>query len=287
MKIQRNILMALWASTCLLSGCWVPQVVEGVRPEIFDPAPTAPPEVAKQSLTSKEVALATRVTEISQTAADVFMTHSFITRQRQAVANHVYYNVKQTQPQWRYQEGIYTYYDMQLGYQYTLNFLNAAGENPGFDLLGFASYGDEPLPAKTFPDVKDYRLKLSETRQGKSVVFETQGRFPDQVPLQQNFSTTVSGSGAEPSVNLGFENLKMTVSGQASASMGFTGDMSFEATIEGRVYSGFGRLDAAGFVNQVDIQHNGITVMQIERQADSSTPRWQVKKAEQVLGTVV
>lgn len=285
MSVRWKIGLLVGAMSSVFSSCWVPQVVEGVRPEIFDPAPTPPPEVARQSLTSKEVALATRMAELSQTAADVLMTHSFISRQRQAVANHVYYNVKQAQPQWRYQEGVYTYYDAQLGYQYTLNFLNAAGENPGFDLLGFASYGDEPLPAKQFPNVKDYQLKLSETRHGKSVVFQSQGRWPDQVPLQNDFSTPITGSGAEPSVNLGFENLKMTLSGQASVSAGFTGDLSFEAEIEGRSYSGFGRLDSAGYVDRVDIQYNGVTVLSIERQSDS-TPRWQVIKAGQVLGSV-
>lgn len=280
----------LLLSSLLLSSCWVPQVVEGVRPQIFDASPTPPPEVARQSLTSKEVALATRMIEISQTAAAHFTVHGEIARQRQAVANHLYYNVQQFQSSqialWRYAEGDYVYYDSQKGHQYTLSFQNAAGENPGFDLLGMASYGEAPLPAKTFPAVQDYTLKLSETRYGKSVALQTRGHWPDQIPLRGSFMTEISGSGVEPNVNLGFEDLTLLLSGKADAAAGFEAEMSFNASIEGKVYNGFGRLDSTGYLDTINIQHNGITVLSIERNTAENTPRWHVIKDGEILGSV-
>lgn len=275
------------AGTVLMSSCWVPQVVEGVRPQIFDASPTPPPEVARQSLTSKEVALATRMIEIAQTAANLFVTHATIAQQRQAVANHLYYNVKQSNfGLWRYQDGDYRYYDAQKGHQYELSLQSASGDTPNFDVLGLNSYGTAPLPAQTFPNVQQYLLNLSETRYGKSVALQTQGRWPDQIPLRGSFMTDVTGSGIEPNINLGFENLKLTLSGKVDVSASFEGELSVVADIEGRTYSGFGRLDAAGYLDTVNLQHNGITLLSIERSTATNPARWNVMKAGQVLGSV-
>lgn len=275
------------AGTVLISSCWVPQVVEGVRPQIFDADPTPPPEVARQSLTSKEVALATRMIEISQTAADVFSTHATIAQQRQAIANHLYYNVKQSNfSQWRYQEGGYRYYDAQKGHQYELSLQSPGGDTPNFDVLGLNSYGSTPLPAQAFPNVQQYVLNLSETRYGKSVALQTQARWPEQIPLRGSFITDVTGSGIEPNVNLGFEDLKLTLSGKVDVSASFEGDLSFVANVEGRSYSGFGRLDASGYLDTVSLQHNGITLLSIERSTATNPARWNVIKAGQVLGSV-
>lgn len=276
------------AAAALLSGCWVPQVVEGVRPQIFDASPTPPPEVARQSLTSKEVALATRMIEISQTAADVFATHESIAQQRQVIANHLYYTVKQQSAftMWRYEAGDYRYYDTQKGYQYLLKLQNTQGESPDFDVFGLNSYGESPLPAKTFPDVQRYALDISENRYSKSVALQTQGKWPDQVPLRGGFATEITGSGADTNINLGFEDLKLGISGKVDVAAGFEGELSFVATIEGRTYSGFGRLDASGYLNTIDLQHKGVTLLSIERNTAENTPRWNVIKAGQVLGSV-
>jgi hypothetical protein len=279
--------LACLTGSVLISSCWVPQVVEGVRPQIFDASPTPPPEVARQSLTSKEVALATRMIEISQTTANLFATHATIAQQRQAVANHLYYNVKQSNfALWRYQAGDYVYYDTQKGHQYTLALQSATGEKPAFDVLGLDSYGAAPLPAQRFPKVQQYMLNLSETRYGKSLGLQTQGRWPDQVPLRDGFITDVTGTGIEPNVDLGFEDLTLTLSGKVDVSASFTGELSFVAKIEGRSYSGFGRLDASGYLNTVNLQHNGVPLLSIERSTATTVPHWNVIKAGQVLGSV-
>lgn len=278
---------ACLVGSVLISSCWVPQVVEGVRPQIFDAAATPPPEVARQSLTSKEVALATRMIEIAQTAADLFGTHATIAQQRQAVTNHLYYNVKQSNfAFWRYQEGNYRYYDAQKGHQYQLSLQSAAGDAPDFDVLGLSSYGAAPLPAQSFPNVQQYALNLSETRYGKSVALQTQGRWPDQIPLRGGFMTEITGTGIEPNVDLGFEDLKLTLSGNVDVAAGFEGELSFVAQIEGRSYSGFGRLDSAGYLNTVGLQHNGIMLLSIERSTATNAPHWNVIKSGQVLGSV-
>ncbi len=302
MRISPKIKQICRASLCTgvallsLSGCWVPQVVEGVRPEIFDPEPVPPAEVARQSRTSKEVALATRMVEISQTTARLLQMHGQIGRQRQAVANHLTFSpsaVGATQTRdfpWQYQNKDYVYYDAQNGRSYTLSLLNAAGEKPGFDALGLASYGDEPLPSRSFPPVKQYQLRLSETRYGKSVAFRTTGTWPEQVPAQGTFMTRVEGTGVEPDVDLGFENLTFSLSGESNVNTEFTGELSFKADIDGQTYDGFGRLDRNGFVESVDIFQNGRTQLTIRRQPDTSSAlspfNWQVQKEGRVLASI-
>ena len=62
--------------------------------------------------------------------------------------------------------------------------------------------------------------------------------------------------------------------------------MSFNASIEGKVYNGFGRLDSTGYLDTINIQHNGITVLSIERNTAENTPRWHVIKDGEILGSV-
>lgn len=271
-----------------LQGCWVPQVVQGVRPQIFPTQAPVAKELAALSLESKQVALATRMIALSKQVAGAVSLTVDLAAHRQALANHLYYNVKQSRSfsEWFYDKGQYIYYDPASGVRHRLHFLDAQAQAPEFDVLGFASYGAEPLPAKEFPaTVTHYQLQ----EEHASAIFkddlrlQINGIWPTQIPLRESFDTTLSGSGSLTNTSA-FEDLTMSLTGTTrSDGSAFNGQMAFTAQIDQKIYNGFGRFDRQGFLDSVDLEQNGQRVAQIIRQGQS----WQVKINEQVVASVL
>lgn len=63
--------------------------------------------------------------------------------------------------------------------------------------------------------------------------------------------------------------------------VGLKARLAFSAEIDGKVYNGFGTLDSLGFVGDVHIEQNGVSVAQIQRK----DKRWDVVINERVLAS--
>ncbi|PKL78342.1 MAG: hypothetical protein CVV27_03465 [Candidatus Melainabacteria bacterium HGW-Melainabacteria-1] len=286
---RRMQLTALAASCLCLQACWVPQVIQGVQPQIFpSTSPSLSPDTAV-TLEARIVAMSTRLISIARrTSADIALTADLASH-RQALENHLYYNIKAFGANgdftgWGFADGSYSHYDSQSGARYRLSLLNAQGQTPGFDLLGIGSYGEAPLPAKAFPsDVRSYRLELgqSDTVAGDQLTLSLTGNWPLQVPLRGSFLTTLSGSGSN-SGHSAFSKMSLRVDGKSSSDRSLVeGQIGFSAEINGLVYNGFGTLDALGFVGTVDIEQNGTPVARIVRR----DKRWDVEINGQVMAS--
>ncbi len=270
-----------------LQGCWVPQVVQGVQPQIFPSQAPVATEISTLSLESKQVALATRMITLAQEAAGAFEISVDLGAHRQALANHLYYNVKQSSQfsQWFFNDGLYTYYNPATGTRYGLNFLDNQAQKPAFDVLGFASYGSEPLPAKDFPaSVTHYQITQEHFSaiNNDNVKLQLNGVWPGQIPLRGSFDTALSGTGSLQK-NSHFEDLKFSLTGNTRSDGAiFDGQMAFSAVINQKVYNGFGRFDRQGLLGSVDLEQNGQSVAQIIRQGQT----WQVQMNQQVVASV-
>lgn len=282
----------VFLSLCLgltLQGCWVPQIVQGVQPELFPSAIPVKPSLAKLSLETKQVALATTAIASSRVAAEVFYLAGSLANHRQALENHLFYNVRSldTFSGWQYlkPDGLYTYYNSGDGSRFKLGFIDTTGKAfADFDLMGFSTYGPKPQTAQSFPaQVKQYQLELQRFnfQDQTGLQINVNGIWPPQIPLRESFQTELSGSGLLPEHPY-LENMSFKLDGNAASDHSqISGQMSFSARIEGLVYNGFGRFDAKGFVDTVFVEHNGLTILQIQRSNDS----WNVLRDQQVVAT--
>lgn len=279
-RLQALVSSAVVSAACLsLSGCWVPQVIQGVRPEIFPSSPASAAPTGDITLESKIVAMGTRLIAIAKRTSNALTLSADLANHRQVLENHLYYNVKADGQgdfsAWGYADGSYSYYDANTSARYKLSVLNASGQPAGFDILGIGSYGQS---VKSFPaDVRSYRLELSQPDDvaGDTLALDLQGQWPVQLPLRGSFLSTLSGSGSDKGHAL-FQNMSLRVDGKSASDRSVVeGQIGFSAEIEGKVYNGFGTLDALGFVGSVDIQQNGVSVAEIVRQANGKA--WDVK----------
>jgi len=289
--MSRYALLPLLLSALSLQACWVPQVVQGVRPDIFPSTAPLPSEIAMLSLESRQVALATQAIAIARSAGGLLALTSDIARHRQSLENHLYYNVKAegNLSQWAFQDAQYTYYDARIGARYNLTLQDRDGSTyaqngQSFDLLGFGSYGAEPLPARNFPEsVHRYRLNLQKQAQETPGLLQLSlnAEWPTQIPLRGSFMTQLSGSGSH-NQHPAFEQLSLQINGKTSSDQTLVeGQMAFSAEIEGKVYNGFGRINTAGFLDTVNLEQNGITLLRIVQEAD----RWDVVRETQVVAS--
>lgn len=284
-------LIALTWAGLSLQACWVPQVIQGVRPDIF---PSAAPEVspsANRSLESKQIALATEMIHVARSSGQLLVLSAELASHRQNLENHLYYTVKNAGDlsQWYFDNNQYTHYDTRNGARYTLALRDRNGqpypaEGQGFDLLGFGSYGPEPLPARRFPEsVNRYQLSLQQS----GIPFSSQlnlllqGEWPSQIPLRGGFQTRLSGQGQQIN-HPDFQDLTLQFNGLSQSDQSqLSGQLAFSASIEGKVYNGFGQINAGGFLNTVQLEQNGVTFLQIVRESD----RWDVLREGQVVAS--
>lgn len=273
---------ALAATT--LTSCWVPQVIQGVRPELFKSAAEIPPDEYKISRDEGLTALATHMISIAQEASNLMVLTRGINTRRQQVENHIYFNVKSGLPDWFFNGNDYTRYDAQRRGNYTLSFKDSQNKSYPFDVLAISNYGNSPLPAKVFPlDFSHYELSVAQSPANTlgTLSLTLNAKLPHQVPLRGSFDTTLSGTGentGHPYLN----TIALRVDGRASLDGTVTdGQISFDTVFQGKSYNGFGAIDALGFKNTVDIQQNGQSVIQIRR----VDKRWEVVFNNQVVGT--
>jgi hypothetical protein len=288
--MKRNLLSLAACSLSLLSltGCWVPQVIQGVRPELFKSDAPAAPDEYKISREEGLSALATRMISIAQETSNLFVITRTINTRRQQVENFAYFNVKASNssglPEWYFNGSDYTHFDALRRSNYTLSFKDNANKAYPFDVLAVSNYGAEPLPAKVFPlDFSHYELSVSQTPANTvgTMALTLSSKLPHQVPLKGNFDTTLSGTG-ENTGHPALTNINLRVDGKASLDGTVTdGQISFDTVFQGKPYNGFGTIDAAGFKDTVDIQQNGQTVIQI-RKVDR---HWDVVLNDQVVAT--
>lgn len=254
---------------CLpLQACWVPQVIQGVRPQLFSSASPPPSQIASVTLEGKIITLGTRLITIAKRTSGLLQLSANLAAHRQALENHLYYNVKASGDfsGWGFNQGSYSYYEPFSGSRYSLRLLNAQDGQPDFDALGLGSYGHEPLPAKSFPSgVYRYRLEsqLPDSVAGDTLKMNLTGQWPVQIPLRESFVTTLKGTGSDTG-HQAFGDLSLQIDGKSlSDSSLIEGQIGFSVSIEGKIYNGFGTVDARGFVSKVNIEQNGVPVAQI------------------------
>lgn len=277
---------ALALSHMSLTACWVPQVIQGVRPEIFKSAPAAPPNEYQITREEGLIALATRMISIAKEAARMMAIVRDISIRRQQVENFIYFNVKNTNssglPHWFFNGRDYTHYDPLHRSNYTLSFKDTTNTPYPFDVLAISSYGHPPLPAKTFPaDFSHYELSVVQTPDNGvgTLSLTLRAEMPRQVGLRGSFETILSGSGentGHPVLNTVYLNFNGKVSMDGTV---MEGQMSFNTVFQGKPYNGFGVLDNLGFKDQLEIQQNGQGIMQIRR----VDRRWEVLMGQQVV----
>lgn len=268
--------IALAAASCLfLQGCWVPQVIQGVRPEIFPSAAASAGPDTQLTLESKIVAMGTRLIALSKRSSSQIALSSGIAAHRQNLENKFFYNTKAAgdfTTDWTLSGGTYHYYDGATASRYSLDMVNNSGGNTGFDASSF------------FPeDVKSYNLLLENTdvQSARTLKQSLRAVWPVQIPLRGSFITTLSGSGEDTGPG-SYGKLGLRVDGKSSSDASLVeGQLSFSAEIDGRIYNGFGTLDALGFVGDVHIEQNGVSVAQIQRK----DKRWDVVINERVLAS--
>lgn len=287
MHACRLALIAL--ASLSLSGCWVPQVIQGVQPEIFKTPPPAPPPVSTVSLESRLVALGSRMITVGKQSSALLRLSADLARHRQTIENQNYYRVQNAGDLTRWQfgdNGLYTYRDASTRSEYSLQVLTEGGAvpEPNFDVLGLGSYGPAPLPATTFPaHLRRYRLQMTQRdHQGQGdLSMQLNGQWPLQIPLRDAFVTTLTATGSQSDHPL-IESLNLQLDGKSSSdAVLLDGQLAFSATLQGKVYNGFGRLDARGLVDTVHIEQNGVPVGKIVRE----TGRWDVYLGDKVLAS--
>lgn len=281
-------LAALALSSLILTACWVPQVIQGVRPEIFKSAQPAAPDEYQMTREEALTALATRMISIAKEAARMMVISRDIGTRRQQVENFIYFNVKNANssglPNWFFNGRDYTYYDAINRSNYTLSFKDASNTPYPFDVLAISNYGDAPLPAKIFPaDFSHYELSVAQTPANTvgTLSLTLRGEIPRLIGLRGSFDTILSGTGentGHPALN----TVHLNFNGKVSLDGAVTdGQMSFDTVFQGQPYNGFGTLDSLGFKDSVEIQQNGQSVMQIRR----VDRRWEVLIDQQVVAT--
>lgn len=265
-------------SSLTLQACWVPQVIQGVRPQLIQAEAQPPSQLASVSLNSKLTALATRLVTYSKQTSQLFQVSASLAAHRQALENHTYYNVKNITAfsGWQYYQGMYTAYDTASGSRYQLAMQNSKNSSPDFDVLGFGSYGEAPLPAKKFPvDVMSYTLssQQSDLASNDTLKLNLTGHWPVQIPLRDSFVSTLSGT-ATGNGHPAFKNFEMNIIGKSlSDGSSIDAQLSFSSDVEGTNYKGFGTIDAKGFVGSVNLEQNGRVVATIVRR----DPGWDVE----------
>lgn len=275
----RRFALILPAAACLsLQACWVPQVVSGVRPQIFPSAAASVTPFADVTLEGKLVALSTRLVAISKRTSGLLSLSSNLAAHRQAIENQTYYSAKAASGNfsgWVYANGGYTTYDSQSGARYSLSLIDGQSKPASFDVLGQGSYGQTPQQANVFPsDIHRYQLQLQlpDPLASDSLGVSLTGVWPNQIPLRDVFNTTLSGSGEVNGTGV-FKHLDLRIDGKTSSDGTLTeGQLGFTTEIDGHVYNGFGTLDARGFDHDVTIEQNGIAVAVIK----PSDKRWDV-----------
>jgi hypothetical protein len=284
---KRSISLSIWfLSSLSLSSCWVPQVIQGIRPELVKASPPATADQYQVNRNEGLTALATRMISISREAAEMMRTSRTISTRRQQVENFIYFNVKNSSglPDWFFNGKDYTTYNATRRSNYTLSFMNSERQPYPFDVLAIANYGGAPLPAKTFPsDFSHYELSVAQTPENQvgTLKLTLRGEIPRQIPLRGNFDTVLSGQGENTdhpilgAIGLQFD-ARTSLDGTITE-----GQLSFDTVFQGQAYHGFGRLDALGFTSTVDIQQNGQSVLQIRR----IDQRWEVIRDNQVVAT--
>lgn len=285
--MTRRLLFAPLLATLALQGCWVPQVVQGVQPQIFPSTAPENPILAQVSLDSKQVALATTMVSVSQVAGATYALTGRLAAYRQVLENQLYYNVQDLNSfsGWQYYPDDHQYhsYDTGNGARYTLGFYDRQDQLfTAFDLLGFGSYGPAPQPAQSFPaQVNRYAMSLQRAGfQNGNLFLNLKGVWPE-IPLRGGYNTELTGDGSLQGHPF-LENLNLRLDGNVLSDLSqVAGQMSFSTQIEGKVYNGFGRFDAQGFVETVDLEQNGIPVLQIQRQGTG----WNVLRDQQVIAT--
>ncbi|PIQ24784.1 hypothetical protein COW36_23725 [bacterium (Candidatus Blackallbacteria) CG17_big_fil_post_rev_8_21_14_2_50_48_46] len=287
--MKRNTISLTLLAMASLTGCWVPQVIQGVRPELIKPVASAAPDEYKISTEEGLIALATRMISIAQETSRMLVTTRAISTRRQQVENFIYFNVKSSNssglPDWFFNGTDYTTFDPVYRSNYTLSFKNGEGKPYAFDVLAISNYGAaEPFPAKAFPaDFAYYELSVAQTPSNTlgTLSLTLKGEVPRQIPLRGDIETSLSGSG-ENTGHPALGKIGLRVDGKANLEGTLTqGQISFDTVFQGKAYNGFGTVDASGFTNTVDIQQNGQTVMQIQR----VDKRWNVLRDNQVVAT--
>lgn len=277
--LRRFLLIFPAAASLSLQACWVPQIVSGVRPDIFpSTAPTTAP-VSDITLESKLIKLSTRLITATKRTANTFALTTDLAAHRQNLENNNYYNVKLASASfsgWSYGNGTYTSYDSATGARYGLKMLNTADQSAAFDILGQGSYGPPPLPAQSFPpDVYRYRLGMSQPDPlaSDALSLNLTGSWPTTIPLRGSYTTTLTGSG-QLDGNSEFKSVSLRIDGKTSSDGSqLDGQLGFSTEIDGRVYNGFGTFDGVGFKDTVQIEQNGVPVAQIVRR----DKRWDVE----------
>lgn len=272
---RRCVVIALAVSCLTLQGCWVPQVIQGVRPEIFpSPVASSGPNL-DITLESKIVAMGTRLIALGKRTSAQLLMSTGIANHRQVLENRFFYNTKAAgdfTTDWTRTGGTYSYYDAVSASRYTLDLLNGSGGKTEFDA------------SASFPaEVKRYELALDNTdvTSGRSLKQLLTATWPVQIPLRGSFETVLTGSG-EDSGPGSYGKLGLRVDGKTlSDASRVEGQIGFSAEIDGKVYNGFGTLDSLGFVGDVHIEQNGVSVAQIQRK----DKRWDVVINERVLAS--
>lgn len=276
--LRRPALIVLAASCLSLQACWVPQVVSGVRPQLFSSAAPSVTPFADITLEGKLVTLSTRLIALAKRTSALLALSSDLAAHRQVLESHLYYNVKTSGAfsGWIFANGSYSSYDSQSGARYSLSLIDSQDKPSDFDVLGFGSYGQAPLPAKTFPaGMNRYQLQLQQPDlvAGDTLKLNLTGTWPVQIPLRDSFMTTLTGSGSESGSSL-FKQMDLRIDGKSSSDGSLvSGQIAFSAEIDGHIYNGFGSLDALGLTGTVQLEQNGIAVAQIFRR----DKRWDVE----------
>lgn len=91
---RRCVVIALAVSCLTLQGCWVPQVIQGVRPEIFpSPVASSGPNL-DITLESKIVAMGTRLIALGKRTSAQLLMSTGIANHRQVLENRFFTTLK-------------------------------------------------------------------------------------------------------------------------------------------------------------------------------------------------
>jgi hypothetical protein len=285
--LSRHILLA---SACLstLTGCWVPQIMQGVQPNIFPSSPTPAPIVSTLSAEEMQVAMASRFVSASRDLAAMLLSTRRISERRQQIENHIFFNVKSGLPDWTFINGTYQNYDIYRGNLMYLNFLNGQGVPYSWDVLDVASYGDSPRPGgKTYPaDNATYELKMAQRSVlNKEGALSTTliATWPRPIPIQGDFATDFRGTGNV--VDLPWaDRFDLAVDARVGMVSPFNVQVSMEVQTRSdrRVYNAFGQIDERGLTGTVNLLHNGLSQLQIVR-VDN---RWEIRREDRVVASI-
>jgi hypothetical protein len=279
-----------FASLCLLSltGCWVPQIMQGVQPNIFPSSATPAPVVSTLSAEEMQVAMASRLVSASRDLAAMMLTTRRIGERRQQIENHIFFNVKSGLPDWTFINGSYQNYDIYRGNIMYLSFLNSQGQAYSWDVLDVASYGNAPRPGgKTYPaDNATYELKLAQRSvlNNEGALSATViGTWPRPIPIQGNFATDFRGTGQVSDLPWA-ERFDLAIDARVGTTDPFNVQVSMEVQTRSdrRVYNAFGQIDARGLTGTVNLLQNGLSQLQIVR-IDN---RWELRREDRIVASI-